>query len=206
MYILPSVDQTLGILSGAQYFTKLDANKGFWQIPLGKESALYTTFITPFGRYHFKRLPFSISSAPEHFQNMMVTEVIAGLEGVVCHKDDILLWGATNEQHDARTHAVLERAVKAGVINMSKCKFGKREVKFLGYIISADGVRPDPEKTRAIQDMKEPSNRSELRSFRGMVNQLGKFLPNLAEKDKALRDLLSEKKSVVLGLRGNCTA
>lgn len=67
------------------------------------------------------------------------------------------------------------------------------EVKFLGYIISADGMKPDPDKTRAVQDMKEPTNVSELRSFLGMVNQLGKFLPNLAEKDKPLRDLLSKK-------------
>lgn len=148
----------------------------------------------PFGCYHFNCLPFGISSAQEHFQNRMVTEVTAGLEGVICHMDDILIWGTTKEQHDARVHAVLERAEKAGVtLNMSKCEFGKREVKFLGYIISADGMRPDPDKTRAVQDMKEPTNVSELRSVLGMVNQLGKFLQNLAEKDKPLRELLSKK-------------
>ncbi|KAI3375322.1 hypothetical protein L3Q82_021813 [Scortum barcoo] len=136
-FISPSVDQTLGMLTGAQYFTYLDANMGFWQIPLSKESALYTTFITPFGRHHYNRLPFGISSAPEHFQNRMVTEVTAGLEGVVCHMDDILIWGATKEQHNTRMHAILERAQKAGVtLNVSKCEFRKREIKFLGYIIS----------------------------------------------------------------------
>ena len=78
-------------------------------------------------------MPFGISSAPEHFQNRMVTEVTAGLEGVVCHMDDMLIWGATKEQHDARVHAILERAERAGVtLNMSKCEFGKREVQFLG--------------------------------------------------------------------------
>ena len=65
---LPAVDQTLAQLAGAKVFTKLDANSGFWQIPLSPESALLTTFITPFGRYYFRRLPFGISSAPEHFQ------------------------------------------------------------------------------------------------------------------------------------------
>ncbi|CAM4728520.1 unnamed protein product [Leuciscus chuanchicus] len=193
-YILPFVDQTLGMLTGAQYFSKLDANMGFWQIPLSKESALLTTFITPFGRYHFNRLPFGISSAPEHFQNMMVTEVTADLKGVVCHMDDILVWGSTVEEHDKRLHAVLQRAEKASVtLNMSKCEFSKRKVKFLGFIVSADGMSPDPDKTQAVQDMKEPSNVSELRSFLGMVNQLGKFIPNLSEKDKPLRDLLSTK-------------
>ena len=59
----------------------------------------------------------------------MVTEVTAGLQGVVCHMDNILIWGTTKEQHDARVHAVLQRAEKAGVtLNMAKCEFGKREI------------------------------------------------------------------------------
>ena len=72
------------MLAGARIFSKLDANMGLWQIPLAEESAKYTTFITPFGRYHFQRLPFGINSAPEHFQRVMA-EVIDGLDGVVCH-------------------------------------------------------------------------------------------------------------------------
>lgn len=91
-YVLPSVDQSLGMLAGARVFSKLDANMGFWQIPLAEESAKYTTFITPFGRFHFLRLPFGINSAPEHFQRVMA-EVIDGLKGVVCHIDDLLVWG-----------------------------------------------------------------------------------------------------------------
>lgn len=91
-------------------------------------------------------------------------------------------------------HAVLEKAQQAGfTLNEGKCEFNKSEVKFLGYIISAEGVRPDPDKTRTVQEMDQPANVGELRSFLGMVTQLGKFIPNLAEKDKALRDLLSKK-------------
>lgn len=193
-FILPSVEHTLGMLAGATVFSKLDANMGFWQIPLTKESAKYTTFITPFGRYYFNRLPFGIASAPEHFQRMMTTEVTGGLDGVLCHMDDILVWGQTQDEHDERLHAVLERTQKAGItLNMDKCELTRHTVRFLGHVISADGVRPDPEKTRAVQDMEAPKNVSELRSFLGMVNQLGRFLPSLAEKDKVLRDLLSKK-------------
>ena len=65
---LPKVDVTLAQIQGARLFNKLDANSGFWQIPLADQSQLLTTFITPFGRYCFKKLPFGISSAPEHFQ------------------------------------------------------------------------------------------------------------------------------------------
>uniref|UniRef100_A0A3B1J669 ribonuclease H n=1 Tax=Astyanax mexicanus TaxID=7994 RepID=A0A3B1J669_ASTMX len=193
-YILPSVEQTLGSLAGAKIFSKLDANMGFWQIPLAPDSAKLTTFITPFGRYFFNRLPFGIASAPEHFQNRMATEVTEGLEGVVCHMDDVLVWGQSQDEHDARLRSVLKKMETAGItLNTEKCSLSQREVKFLGHIISDSGVMPDPEKTAAVKDMPEPTNVSELRSFLGMVNQLGKFIPQLVEKDKPLRDLLSKK-------------
>ena len=84
---LPSVEHTLGQLAGAKIFSKLDANAGFWQIPLSEESSLLTTFITPFGRYCYNRLCFGISSAPEHFQKRM-SRILEGLEGVVCQMGD----------------------------------------------------------------------------------------------------------------------
>ena len=80
---LPKVDETLAQLSGAKIFTKLDANSGFWQIPLDKSSRLLTTFITPMGRFCFNKLPFGISSAPEHFQKR-ISAILSGLSGVVC--------------------------------------------------------------------------------------------------------------------------
>ncbi|KAI2645074.1 Retrovirus-related Pol polyprotein [Labeo rohita] len=185
-YIPPSVEQTLGQLAEACLFSKLDANMGFWQIPLAEQSAKLTTFITPFGWYYFNRLPFGIASAPEHFQNHMVTEVTNGLDRVVCHMDDVLVWGGSQEEHD-------EVSPKEVTLNLDKCALSQRQFKFLGHIISGSGVRPDPAKTIAVQEMPEPSNISELRSFLGMVNQLGKFIPHLAEEDKPLRDLLSKK-------------
>ncbi|XP_061159755.1 uncharacterized protein K02A2.6-like [Syngnathus typhle] len=192
-YILPSVEQTLGSLTGAKVFSKLDANRGFWQVPLAPESAHYTTFITPFGRFHFNRLPFGIASAPEHFQRRM-SMILNGLPGVVCHMDDILIWGKDQPEHNARLHTVLKKLQAAGVtLNMDKCELSTQQVKFLGHVLSAEGVRPDPDKIRAVIAMKEPSNVSEVRSFLGMVNQLGKFISGLAEKDKPLRDLLSKK-------------
>ena len=120
-------------------------------------------------------------------------EVIEGLEGVVCHIDDLLVWGRDQDEHDTRLHAVLQRVEKAGItLNVKKCELSKSEMGFLGHIISVTGIRPDPKKTEAITEMKEPTNVSEMRSFLSMVNQLGKFIPRLAEKDKALRDLLSK--------------
>ena len=193
-FILPSVEETLGMLAGARIFSKLDANMGFWQIPLTDDSVKLTTFITPFGRFFFKRLPFGIASAPEHFQNRMVTEVTEGLEGVVCHIDDVLVWGRTQAEHDDRLHAVLEKIQKAGItLNIEKYDPSRSEVSFLGHVVSASGISPDPVKTEAVKRMQEPTTVSKVRSFLGMVNQLGKFIPQLAERDKPLRDLLSKK-------------
>lgn len=110
---LPAVDHVLAQLSGAKISSKLDANAGFWQIPLSDESALLTTFITPFGRFCFRRLPFGITSASEHFQRRM-TEILAGLPGVVCLIDDMLVHGKTQEEHDEHLHAVLSRLSEAG--------------------------------------------------------------------------------------------
>ena len=91
---LPKVDSTLAQLMGEKLFSKLDANSGFWQIPLAPASRLLTTFIRPFGTFCLYKLPFGISSAPEHFQKRM-SQILSGLEGVVCQMDDILVFGST---------------------------------------------------------------------------------------------------------------
>ena len=91
---LPKVNEVLAQLTGAVIFSKLDANSGFWQVPLSKNSRERTTFITPFGRYYYNKLPFEISSAPKHFQRRMYS-LLEGLDGVVCVMDDILVFGKT---------------------------------------------------------------------------------------------------------------
>lgn len=113
-HILPSVEQTLAQIGGAKHFTKLDANSGYWQTELDPESAKLTTFITPFGRFCFHRLPFGITSAPEDFQKWM-TEILGDIPGVVCLVDDILVTGRTQAEHDKRLRIVLTRLSKAGL-------------------------------------------------------------------------------------------
>ena len=195
LHPLPIVEQTLAQISGAQIFSKLDANSGFWQVPLSRESALLTSFITPFGRYYFNRLPFGITSAPEHFQRRM-TAMLGNMEGTVCLMDDILVYGKTKEEHDQRLYTVLDRLQASGItLNKKKCVFGKTEVKFLGQILNASGVQSDPEKIKAIKEMKDPTNVSEVRRVLGMANQLSKFIPNLADISKPLRNLLAKDKS-----------
>ena len=111
---MPKVDTTLAQLTGATVFSKLDANSGFWQIPLAKESRLLTTFITQYGRFCFNKLPLGISSTPEVF-HCYINDILSGLPGVLCHVDDILVFGATPSEHDDRLRAVLEQIKDAGV-------------------------------------------------------------------------------------------
>ena len=148
-----------------------------------------TTFITPFGRFAFNRLPFGISSAPEIFHRHM-SQMLEGMEGVVCHMDDILVHGTDQIQHDARVRAVLQCLHAAGLTLNNKCEFSKTSIKFLGHIIDASGIHAASNKTAAIAHFPAPTNVAELQRFMGMVNQMGKFIPRLAEINKPLRQLL----------------
>ena len=187
---MPKVDTTLAQLTGATRFSKLDTNNGFWQIPLAKESRLLTTFITPYGRFCFNKLPFGISSAPEVFQCQM-NDILSGLPGVLCHIDDILVFGTMTAEHDSRLCAVLKRIKAAGItLNVEKCQFSQQRITFLGHVIDHNGISPDPKKTTAILAMKPPSSITELRRF---MNQMTKFSPNIAHLSKPLRELLSTK-------------
>ena len=190
---LPEIDALLGEIGQSKVFTKLDANSGFWQQKLANESQVLTTFLTPFGRYCYQRMCFGLKSAPGVFQRKMQTE-LQGIEGVICIMDDVLIHEKSQAEHDERLDLVLTRLNKANVtLNPDKCEFSKPKLKFAGYLISSKGIQIDPEKTEAIEKMERPRNVSDLRRFLGMVNHLQKFITNLAEKTKPLRDLLSAK-------------
>ena len=193
VYQIPKVEETLAKLSQGSVFSKLDANCGFHQVVLSEASARLTTFITGSGRYFFRRLPYGICSAPEYFQRRMDQE-LQGLEGVVCHMDDILIFGSSQQEHNERLLAVLRRLSQSGLtLNKKKCQFSKQKLEYLGQVIEAQGVRKDPVKIKSIVDAEAPCNVSELRRFLGMVNQQMKFTPNLSDLTDPLRELLKSR-------------
>ncbi|KAK3754332.1 hypothetical protein QZH41_003209 [Actinostola sp. cb2023] len=125
--------------------------------------------------------------------------VLENQTGVACLIDDTVVYGKDSKEHDERLNQVLEKLSKANItLNKEKCQFRKSEITFLGHIVGRDGVKPDPNKVSAVVNMEAPQNVSELRRFLGMVNQLGKFLPNLATVTEPLRGLLLAD-HVVLG-------
>ena len=105
-----------------------------------------------------------------------------GLDGVVTIVDDILVFGKTREEHDQNLKAVLTRSLKKGIIlNEDNIEVGMSQVQYFGHLLTADGLKPDPAKVAAIQDMPPPTNKNELQTILGMVNYLSRFAPNLSE-------------------------
>ena len=190
--MIPNLDDIAPKMAGCTVFSTLDAASGFYQVPLAEESMKVTTFMTPFGRYCFRRLPMGISLGPEVFQTKM-RELLADLDGCETIMDDTIVYGKTMEEHDHRLEAVLDRIRHSGLkLNKSKCHLRQEEVKYFGHIINKQGVSPDPEKMRAIQEMPPPTSVAELRTICGMLNYLTRFVPHMATTLKPITSLLQK--------------
>ncbi len=178
-YKMPTIEEITTRVAGATVFSKLDANHGYWQVPLDEESQLLTTFNTEFGRYCYKRMPFGIKSAQEVFQKRM-SQSFGDLEGVETDVDDILVWGTTTEEHDQRLKKTLQRCQEINLtLNETKCEFGTTEVVYIGHKLTAQGVKPDESKVDAINKMPQPTCKKDAERLLGMVNYFAKFIPLL---------------------------
>ena len=174
-------------------FSKLDANSGYWQIPLEEESQLLTTFNTPQGRYCFTRMPFGITSAQEIFHKR-INEAFEDLEGVETDIDDILVWGTNTKEHDECLRKVLNRCYAINLtLNEKKCQFNKEEITYLGHKLTQNGVQPDQEKIKAIAAMPPPEDKKGVERLLGMVNYMAKFIPNLSTISEPIRKLLKKE-------------
>ena len=179
-YPLPKADDLFDALAGGKKFTKLDLSQAYLQLPLDPESKKYCTINTHRGLYQLTRLPFGIASAPALFQKVMDT-ILQGATGVMCYIDDILVTGATEEEHLRNLEEVFRRLQAHGIrMKRKKCFFMQETVEYLGHLIDATGKRPTPEKIAAIKRAPMPKNVQQLRSFLGLLNYYRKFLPNLA--------------------------
>ena len=183
--------------SDAKIFTILDALKGYHQCPLDKDSQTLTTFITPFGRYKYLRAPYGISSISEHY-NRRMTEAFNGLSGFRRIVDDFVIYDSNIADHLTHVEQFLQRCAENNIaLNMEKCQFFKSEVTFAGFQLSSRGYKVDPSITEAITRYPIPANRTDLRSFMGLVNQLSTSTHTLASLLTPFRPLLSTKNEFV---------
>lgn len=193
IYPLPRVEDLFANLSGGKEFTKLDLSNAYLQVPLHEDSKQFVTINTHKGLFQYNRMPFGISSAPAIFQRYMET-LLQGIPGVAVFIDDILVTGATREQHIQTLIKVFERLLGDGArLNRIKCFFLRPSIEYLGFVIDKDGLHPTKEKTQAIKEAPTPKNVTELRAFLGLLNYYGKFLPDLSTKLSPLHSLLNKK-------------
>ena len=188
-YPIPTVEEIVAKIPDATVFTVLDAKSGYLQMKLDYESSLLTTMNTPIGRYRWLKLPFGIKSAPEMYQRAM-DEMLEGIDHAYAIMDDILVAGRDISHHDSVLEKVLFCAKSYNMkLNFDKVRVRKQQVPYVGHIISAEGLKPDPEKVRAMKEMPPTTTKEDVRRFLGSIQYLAKFLPMLAEVETPLREL-----------------
>jgi hypothetical protein len=182
-YPLPRIDESLDQLSGAAIFSKLDLASGYHQCLIAAGDTHKTAFRTRYGHFEFRVLPFGLTNAPATFMRMM-NDIFRPLldKCVLVYLDDILVYSRTAEEHLGHLQQVLSLLRQNRLYaKMSKCAFMLPSVDFLGHIVSADGIKPDPGKLQAIQQWPVPRSTTEVRSFHGLAAYYRKFISGFSK-------------------------
>lgn len=189
-YPLPLPEDIFARLSQSKIFSKIDLSDAFLQVEIDPAYRSLLTINTHRGLYTYNRLPPGIKIAPAAFQQLIDT-MLAGVKGVSCYMDDIIVGGATESEHEANLTEVLKRIQEYGfTIRLEKCAFKVQQIRYLGYVIDTHGLRPDPAKIEVIRKLPEPTDVSGVRSFLGAINYYGKFVPNMRDLRYPLDNLL----------------
>ena len=193
-YSLPRIEYALDSLNGACIFTSLDLKSGYWQVELDEASIPLTAFtVGPLGFYECVRMPFGLTNAPATFQRLM--ESCLGelhLEWCIIYLDDIIIFSKNPDDHLTRLEGVFECLAKAGLkLKPSKCEFFQSSLKYLGHIVSKNGIATDPRKVKAILDWPKPRTVTEVRSFTGFTNYYRRFIKGYAKVARPLHELKS---------------
>lgn len=179
---LPNISDILDSLSGAVYFTHLDLYQGFYQLNLHSHSRPYTAFTTGKNQFQMTRLPMGLKTSPSAFSRM-ITVAMSGLNYEKCmvYQDDLICFGRSLENHNKNLMDILARLRKVNLkLNPSKCTFLKKEILYLGHVVSEKGVLPDPEKTKVLHNYPTPQNSDDVKRFVAFANYYRKFIPNFA--------------------------
>jgi transposase InsO family protein len=194
-YPLPLISDLLDNFAGAKYFSSIDLASGYWQIRVAVEDQDKTTFNTKYGSYKWLVMPFGLCTAPATFQRMM-DEVLGDLKwrGICCYFDDIFIYSRTFIEHMKLIEAVLDRLISAQLqAKVSKCEFLKKELVFVGHLVSAEGIRPDPSKIESVRSYPVPKCTRDIRSFVGLCSYYRKFIENFSTIAASLHHLQSDK-------------
>ena len=180
-YPMPRIDELLEKLGKAVFITTLDLCKGYWQVPLEKESREYTAFRGPKGLYHYTVMPFGLHGAPATFQRLMDRALQGCAQFCAAYLDDVVVFSTSWEDHLSHLRQVLHRIHSAGLtLNTQKCEWAKREVCYLGYHLGNGQIRPQVDKVKAIRDSPRPRTKKQVRSFLGLSGWYRRFVPHFS--------------------------
>ena len=198
-YPMTKIEDVITRTGDSRVFGTLDYSQGFFQIALDEGSRRVTCFNTPWGRYSYRRLPMGIKSSPEIYHRAMI-DMFGDLDGVEIVIDDILIHAKTEDEFDRRLLTVLDRCRLNGLkLNAAKTKLGMTEVGWIGHKNTSEGVQIADDKIRAVLDMPTPQTKDDIKRFLGILNFLGKFIPNQSEVTAPLRDVLEKTVSFFWG-------
>lgn len=190
-YTTPCIDEILDSMTGSKWFSVLDLRSGYYQIAMAEEDKEKTAVICPLGFFQFERMPQGVTGAPATFQRLMEKAVgDMNLLEVLVYLDDLIVFGRTLEEHEERLLKVLDRLAEVGLkISLDKCQFCLPKVKYLGHIVSADGVSPDPSKVEAVTSWPRPTHLKALQSFLGFRGYYQRFIASYAAIVRPLSEL-----------------
>ena len=194
---IPRITESLDRLQGAEILCSLDLSRAYHQGFMSPESSTKTSFVTPWGIYKWVRIPFGLSNAVPTFQRFM-NQLLDEYHGdfVIAYLDDTLVYSKTIPEHIEQIRKVLRKFQSVGLkLNPVKCDLFKREVTYLGRIVSKLGYRMDP---RSIQAVKELANKQyetvgDLRKLMGLLNYHRRHVQGFSELARPLNKLLSEE-------------
>lgn len=193
-YPIPNINDILDKLGKCNYFSTIDLASGFHQIEINKNDIPKTAFSVENGHYEFLRMPFGLKNAPSTFQRVM-DNVLHDLQGNIClvYMDDIIIYSTSLQEHINHIKLVFERLRNANLkIQIDKSQFLQKEVAFLGHIVTPQGIKPNPDKLRAIKEFPLPKTTREIKSFLGLLGYYRKFIKNFSQITKPFTECLKK--------------
>ena len=190
-YPIPLISETLGKLAGAVRYTKLDVIHAFNRIQMKEGHKWLTAFNSRYGQFEYLVMPFGLCNAPGTFQGY-INESLREYLDIFCtaYLDDVLIYSSREEDHASHVLQVLRRLHKRGLqVDIDKCEFNTTKVKYLGMIVTTNGIEMDPEKTDAVQKWETPSTVKEVQAFLVFANFYRRFISDFAKKVKPLNEL-----------------
>ena len=198
-YPIPRVEDLIDDIGREKYITALDLTKGYWQVPVAKSSQDKTAFITPWGKYQFRTMPFGLVAAPSMFQRLMDMILEETPSYAAAYLDNVIIHSNTWDEHLAHLQEVFQRLRDAGLtIKEGKCKFACNKCTYLGHTVGQGQVHPLVAKVRAVQEYTQPKTKKDVRAFLGLCGYYRRFVPNFATIATPLTNLTKKDRPNVV--------